>query len=258
MTFAGVDVGTESVKLVILRGDQILFSKAFASEDEGSVASRMIMEEGLGQTGLSMDNIEYVVATGTGRATVEFAHKQRSEQLCHARGARWLIPSARTVLDVGAEGSRAMRLSEEGKVVDFAINSKCASGTGVFLRGMTKVVEIPLDEMGAMAAAAEKAAKISSFCAVFAESEVISSIHTGVPKESIVAGIHEAVISRLLEVVGRIGITPDLVVTGGVANNVGIIKRLQARVGVEVKVPESPQTVGALGAALIAQEIGGK
>jgi len=256
MTFAGVDVGAESVKLVFLRDGKIIFSKVLATEEEGAVASERLLEEGLKKSHLSRDELSYVVSTGAGRATVPFAHKQRSEQLCHARGARWLIPSARTVLDVGAEGSRAMSLNEEGKVIDFAINSKCASGTGVLLRAMTKIVEVPMEEMGIMAARAKSAAKISSFCAVFAESEVISSIHTGVSEEAIVAGIHESVVSRLLEVLRRVGPVGDVVVTGGVARNVGIIERLEPKVGLALKVPENPQAVGALGAALMARDMG--
>jgi activator of 2-hydroxyglutaryl-CoA dehydratase len=116
---------------------------------------------------------------------------------------------------------------------------------------------MPIEEMGIMAANAKGAAKISSFCAVFAESEVISSIHTGVPEESIVAGIHESVVSRLLEVMRRVGVVADVVVTGGVAKNSGIIKRLEPKIGFEIKVPQDPQTMGALGAALMAQEMGG-
>jgi predicted CoA-substrate-specific enzyme activase len=256
MTFAGVDVGAETIKLVILNEGEILFSKVLATEEEGAVASQQLMEEALKETNLSLDELSYVISTGSGRATVPFANKKRSEQLCHARGAHWLIPSAQTILDVGAEGSRAMKLNDEGKVIDFAINSKCASGTGTLLRSMTKIVEMPIEEMGIMAANAKSAAKVSSFCAVFAESEVISSIHTGVPEESIVAGIHESVVSRLLEVLRRVGLVEDVVVTGGVANNIGIIKRLEPKIGLEIKVPQNPQTMGALGAALMAQEMG--
>jgi len=258
VAFAGIDVGAESVKLVILRDDNILFSKVVTTEEEGEIVSRRLIDEGLKKTGLSQDALSYVVSTGVGRATVPFADKHRSEQLCHARGAHWRIPSVRTVFDVGAEGSRAMRVNEKGKVTDFSINSKCASGTGVFLKAMTKIVELPLEEMGHVAATAKTVAKISSFCAVFAESEVISSIHTGASKESIVAGIHESVVSRLLEVLHRVGIEEDLAITGGVAKNIGVITRLEARTNLTIKVPESPQVMGALGAALIARDIGGK
>jgi len=256
MTFAGVDVGARSVKLVILRDGEILFAKAVATEEEGAVASQQLIEEVLWETNLSSDELWHIVSTGEGRATVSFANTRRSEQLCHARGARWLFPSARTVLDVGYEGSRAMKLNEEGRVIDFALNSRCAAGSGAFLEAMTHIVEMPLEEMGMMAATAKRRAKISSYCAVFAESEVISNIHRGVSKERIVAGIHESVVDRLVEVLRRVGIVEDVVITGGVAKNIGVIKALERNLGLEVKAPADPQVVGALGAALIAQDFG--
>lgn len=188
-----------------------------------------------------------------GSSTVRFSNKLRSEELCHAQGAHWLFDSARTVLDIGAGGMRAMKLNAEGKVTDFAVNSKCAAGTGAFLEAMTKIVHIPIEEMGTIAVGAKKKAKVSSYCAVFAESEVISNIHRGMPKENIVAGIHEAVVDRVVELLHRVGIHEDVVVTGGVAKNVGVIDGLQNRIGLKMKVPRDPQIVGALGAALMAQ-----
>lgn len=256
MTFAGVDVGARSVKLVLLRDGEVLFAKVVATEEEGAVASQRLIEEALRQTNLSLAQLSHIVSTGEGRATVSSANTQRSEQLCHARGAYWLFPSARTVLDVGYEGSRAMKLNEEGRVVDFALNSKCASGSGAFLEAMTRIVEMSLEEMGIMAATAKSRAKISSYCAVFAESEVISNIHRGVSTERIVAGIHESVVDRLVEVLRRVGIERDVVVTGGVAKNIGVIKALERNLDLELKTPEEPQIVGALGAALIAQDFG--
>ena len=255
MTFVGVDVGAQSIKLVILRDGDILYSRVLFTEEEGAIASQRVMEQALERLNLSFDDLSHAVATGVGRGTVPFADMQRSEQLCHARGAYWLLPSARTVLDIGAEGSRAMKLNDQGRVVDFAINSKCAAGTGAFLEAMTKIMEMPVEEMGMLAARAKRKAKISSYCAVFAESEVISSIHRGVSKERIVAGIHESVVDRLIEILGKVGIREDVVVTGGVAKNIGIIKGLEGRVGLEMKVPSDPQLVGALGAALIAQDV---
>ena len=257
MIVAGLDVGAESVKLVLLKDEDILFSKAVTTEEEGEIVSRRLIDEGLKNADLSQKALSCILSTGTGRATVSFADLFRSQQLCHARGTHWRMPSVRTVLDIGAEGSRAMRLNEKGKVTDFSVNSKCASGTGVFLRAMTKIVDLPLEAMGRVAATADAAVKISSFCAVFAESEVISRIHMGASKESIVAGIHESVVSRLVEVLNRVGIEKDLAVTGGVAKNIGVIKRLEARTNLQIMVPEAPQVTGAIGAALMARDIGG-
>ncbi|MFC1858420.1 acyl-CoA dehydratase activase [Thermodesulfobacteriota bacterium] len=258
MIFTGVDVGARSVNVVILRDGEILFTKALATEEEGAVASQQLVEEALSETNLSFDRLLHIVSTGEGRATVSFANTQRSEQLCHAKGACWLFPSARTVLDVGYEGCRAMKLNEEGKVIDFALNSKCASGSGAFLETMTHVVEMPLEEMATMAAEAEGKAKISSYCTAFAESEVISNIHRGISKEHIVAGIHNSLVDRLVKVLHRVGIMEDVVITGGVARNIGVIKGLEKNLGLKLKVPGEPQIVGALGAALIARNLGKK
>jgi predicted CoA-substrate-specific enzyme activase len=253
MVFAGVDVGGQSVKIVILEDGKVTYARVVATEEGGGSASERIMVEALNKLDLSREELSYVISTGLGSSTVTFANKQRAEQLCHAFGAYWLFDSARTVLDIGAGGMRAMRLNADGKVVDFAVNSKCAAGTGAFLEAMTKIIHMPIEEMGAMAAGAKKKARVSSYCAVFAESEVISNIHKGVPKENIVAGIHEAVVDKSVELLNRVGINEDVVIIGGVAKNIGVIKGLESRIGLNVKVPRDPQIVGALGAALTAQ-----
>jgi predicted CoA-substrate-specific enzyme activase len=253
MVFAGIDVGAQSVKIVILKNGKIAHARVVVTEEEGGVASERLIFEALDNLGLSREEVSYVIATGVGSSTVRFSNKRRSEELCHAQGAHWLFDSARTVLDIGAGGMRAMKLNAEGKVTDFAVNSKCAAGTGAFLEAMTKIVHMPIEEMGTMAVGAKKKAKVSSYCAVFAESEVISNIHRGMPKENIVAGIHEAVVDKSVELLNRVGINEDVVITGGVAKNIGVIKGLESRIGLNVKVPRDPQIVGALGAALTAQ-----
>lgn len=254
MAVAGIDVGSRSVKLVILDGGKVIYSSVRVTEEEGAVAARAMLEEALASLRLPAEDIEFTVATGVGRDTVGFASRQRSEQLCHARGAHWLFPSARTVLDVGAGGSRAMRLDDAGKVTDFSMNSKCAAGTGASLEAMTKIVDIPLEKMAEMAASAQGKARVSSFCAVFAESEVISNIHKGLPLDHIVAGIHDAVVERLVELLGRVHMVQEVVITGGVARNRGVVKGLEERLGIRLRVPPEPELTGALGAALIAQE----
>ncbi len=256
MTFAGVDVGTQSVKLVILRDSNILFSSITVTEEEGVIASQHALEEGLRTLNLSLAELSYIVSTGVGRASVPFANRQRSQEICHATGGYFLMPSARTVLDIGAGGGRAMRLSEDGKLENFAQNSKCAAGTGAFLEAMTNILEMPLEEMAQRAAKAKRRAKISSYCAVFAESEVISNIHKGKRKGPIAAGIHWAVADRLVELLNKVGIKEDVVLTGGVAKNIGVVKALEEKLGLKMKVVQEPQIVGALGAALIAQNLG--
>lgn len=253
--FAGIDVGTESIKIAVLNNHEILFTRTEVSEEAGLVASQRLMEVARKALRFSSDDPQRVVSTGIGKKTVPFALKNISDQICHARGAHFLLPSARTVLDIGASGSRAMKLNDEGKLVDFALNSKCASGTGAFLENMARLLEASFEEMSALIEGVQEGTKISNYCAVFAESEVISKIHGGESRARIAAGIYEAVVDRLMEVLHQVGIKNELVVTGGVARSAGLIRTLEKRMKLKVKIPENPQIVGALGAALIVREM---
>lgn len=254
MLTAGIDVGTQSIKVVILSNNHIVAAKTLVTEEGGEVGSRLVLEDILAGTGLSWSDLNYIVATGAGRSTVTFAKKTRTEQLCHARGAFYLVPTARTVLDIGAEGTRAMKLDERGEVKNFVCNSKCAAGTGAFLEIMANLMQLSLDEIGELACRAPHIERVSSYCTVFAESEVISHIHKGKSKETILAGIIEAVAERSFELLQKIGIEWDVVLSGGTAKNLGLRKALERMVGGELLCPQDPQIVGALGAALIAQD----
>ena len=172
--------------------------------------------------------------------------------LCHAKGAHWLFPSARTVIDIGAESSKVMRLNEDGGVEDFAGNDKCAAGTGIFLDTMAKAMEVPVEEAGELSLNYTEKARISSMCAVFAESEVVSHIHRGTSRNDILAGIHESIADRVFGMSNRVGIKDDVVLTGGVALNIGMVKALEEKLERKIYVPEDPRITGALGAALIA------
>jgi predicted CoA-substrate-specific enzyme activase len=255
MAFIGIDVGAQSIKVVVLKEEKIFFSKVAHGKEEENFIDEGMLEGILKESGLSYKKVSSILATGVGKNTAFIAGKKKSEQICHARGAYWIFPSVRTVLDIGAEGSRAMKLDEGGRVVDFTVNSKCAAGTGTFLEAMAKIMELSVEEMGQLAVEATGKARISSFCAVFAESEVISNIHKGIPKEHIISGIHESIVDRLVELLNTIKMKEDLVVCGGVAKNIGVIKALEKRINLKVWVPEKPEMVGALGAALIAQDL---
>jgi predicted CoA-substrate-specific enzyme activase len=185
-----------------------------------------------------------------------FARKQRSTMSCLATAAHFLYPQARTVLDAGAESSTAIRLSADGAVADFAGNDKCAGGSGTFLDNMSRMLRIPLAEMGAESLKATGAEVISNKCAVFAESEVISLVHKTppVPIANIVAGIHQSMVDRLFALGQRVGLQPEVVLCGGVGKNIGIVRALEARLGRTVFVPEDSGIVGALGAAMFAQQ----
>ncbi len=254
MLVAGVDVGARNVSVVILQDSDILSYGILSSGGEGATASRGAVEEAIKKTDFGFADLQCVVSTGCGRDSVPFAKRQSAEVVCQARGAFWLFPSTRTVINLGAESSRAIRVDETGRAEAFVKNDKCAAGSGLFLETMSTVLEVPLELMGELSLKAEGCEEVSGICAVFAESEVISHIHRGVPKDHILAGLHKAVAGRILEILGKVGIKSDVVVTGGVAKNVAIIKELESKIGLSIIMPLEPQIVGALGAALLARD----
>jgi predicted CoA-substrate-specific enzyme activase len=256
MAVAGIDVGSQSTKVVILEGDQILAAVTLTTGESGEREARQAMEEALRQARLKLEDMKSLVSTGAGRMSVPFARKQRSTVSCLARGASFLYPQVRTVLDAGSESCTAIRLSADGMVEDSVGNDKCAAGAGIFLDTMSRMLRIPLAEFGAESLKATNAETISSTCAVFAESEVVSLVHRDppVPIANILAGIHESLAARLFGMAQRVGIRPDVVMSGGVSKNIGIIRAMEAKLGKQVLVPEEPQIVGALGAALVAQQ----
>jgi predicted CoA-substrate-specific enzyme activase len=223
--------------------------------ESGASDARQAMEEALRQASLKPEDLKSVVSTGAGRKSIPFAQKQRSTVSCVAKGAHFLFPQARTVLDAGADSSTAIRLSADGTVEDSAGNDRCAANGGVFLDAMSRMLRIPLAELGAESLKATSAETISSTCAVFAESEVVSLVHRDppVPIANILAGIHESVVARLFGLAQRVGMQPELMMSGGVSKNIGIIRAMEAKVGKPMLVPEDPQIVVALGAALVAQ-----
>jgi predicted CoA-substrate-specific enzyme activase len=256
MAFAGIDLGSQSTKVVILEGDRILAAVTLKTGESAESEAREAMEEALRQAGLKQEEIERMVSTGAGRRSVPFAGKRRSTASCLAQGASFLHPLVRTVVDAGAESSTAIRVSAEGTVEDSATNDKCAGGSGTFLDNMSRMLRIPLDDLGAESLKATHPEPIANTCAVFAESEVVSLVHRTppVPLPDIVAGIHEAVVDRLFAMAQRVGLKPDLLMSGGVSKNAGITRAMEARVKARVLVPEEPRIVAALGAALAAQQ----
>jgi predicted CoA-substrate-specific enzyme activase len=250
MLCAGIDVGTQSVKAVVFDGERVLGQKVRITEEEAETASRKVYEELLAELGLKTEDVERVFATGCWAGEVSFAEKRSSEQVCAARGARWLFPNARTVVDVGAEGCRVMKLGPDGTLEDFANNSKCASGTGSSIELGAVYLKVPLEQMGPLSLAAEGFAEVSSTCTVFAESVIISNIHKGEPRERIAAGVHRAVATRIAELIGRVGLVEEAVLVGGGALNQGLVAQLESMTGVCFRIPENPRTVGALGAAI--------
>jgi predicted CoA-substrate-specific enzyme activase len=250
MLYAGIDVGAQSVKAAFFDGKEVIGAKVQVTEEEANIAARVVYEELMGELKICPEDLELVIATGGGASEVTFANGKSSEQVCAARGARWLFPAARTVVDVGAEGCRVMKLSPEGALEDFANNSKCAAGTGSFIELGAIYLKVPIEKMGLLSLAADRVADVSSTCAVFAESVIISKIHEGESRERIAAGIHRAAATKIIELIGRLGIVQDVVVVGGAALNPGLVKALEDMAGVPFRVPEDPRIVAAIGAAI--------
>jgi len=254
MIVAGVDIGSLSGEAVIIKDDDILSYSIVRTGAHSAKTAEKATEEALKKTSLSFKDIEYTVATGYGRIVVPFANENITEISCHAKGANYLFPSVRTILDMGGQDCKAIRCNETGKVTNFAMNDKCAAGTGRFCDVMAEVLDIPLEEIGEVSLQAEKAAMVSSACAVFAKSEVVTLLRSGSPKSEILSGIHEAIADRVFGLLQRVGIEKDFIITGGIAKNIGVVKKIAGKAGLEPLISEEPQIVGALGAALFAKE----
>ena len=248
--YAGVDVGAQSVKAVLFDGTTILGQKVLVTEAESDQAARELYDALLAELNVAPTEVERIFVTGWGGDQVTFADGKSSEQVCAAKGAKFLFPTARNVLDMGAEGCRVMRLGQEGMLEEFVNNSKCASGTGSFIELGAVYLGVDIGDMGALSLAADGVADVSSMCAVFAESVIISNIHKGEPIERIAAGIHKSAAIRVSELLGRIGIAGDVVFIGGSALNKGLVKILEQMNQVAFQIPDDPRMVVALGAAI--------
>lgn len=253
MITAGVDAGTRATKAVILKGDQMVGRGLAMTGFDPENAARQALEEALREAGLAWGDLACIVATGAGRKALSFIHGDVTEVRANAQGAACLHPAARTVIDVGAEEARAIRCNPAGRVLDFVVNDKCAAGAGAFIESMARVLEVSLEEMGPLSLQSRNLVPLNAQCVIFAESEVISLIHACTPKADIARSIHEAIASRTVAMLRRVGAQPDVVVVGGLARNVGFVGSLQGKLGLEVVVPEHPEFVGALGAAWVAR-----
>lgn len=252
MTYTmGIDIGSSACKAVILKdGDEIVgtFKVAVGT---GTTGPNRAFEGVLESAGLSADEIDYVLATGYGRNTFERADAQMSELSCHAKGANHLFPDVRTVIDIGGQDVKVIQI-DHGAMVNFQMNDKCAAGTGRFLDVMARILEVDVSDLASLAAKSTKKIAISSTCTVFAESEVISQLANGEKKEDVVNGIHYAITARVVGLARRVGIRDRVVMTGGVAQNAGVVKALQDQLEHEVSTSPLSQYVGSLGAALYA------
>lgn len=252
MITAGIDIGSITAKAALIKDGSLAGTHLQFTGYHAGNAGSAVFQELLSRTAIDRRDIHAIVSTGYGRNSVDFADKAITEITCHGAGAHFIDPETRFVIDVGGQDSKVIKIDGSGKVLDFAMNDKCAAGTGRFLEVMARALEADLSEFGRLSAMADAPASISSICTVFAESEVISLISKGESRENMIAGIHDSVASRISAMARRTGLTPPVMMTGGVARNQGVVKALEARLGLEIRVSDHAQLNGAIGAALLA------
>ncbi len=254
----GIDVGSTASKCIILKDGEEIVAKSLVDVGTGTTGPQRAIEAVLAEAGMKKEDIHYTLATGYGRNSLTgFADKQMSELSCHAKGACFLFPNVHTVIDIGGQDVKVLHI-ENGAMVNFQMNDKCAAGTGRFLDVMARVLEVKVEDLGRLGAMSTKEVGISSTCTVFAESEVISQLAMGTNKCDIIDGIHRSVAGRVTGLAHRVGIIPDVVMTGGVAQNSGIVNALQKQLGCKIHTSPLTQYNGALGAALYAYQVAAK
>ena len=250
----GLDIGSTASKGVILKNGEDIVASETISSGTGTTGPSRVLEKLYGKTGLAREDIKKVVVTGYGRMNYSDADKQISELSCHARGVNFIIPETRTIIDIGGQDAKVLKLDNNGRLLNFLMNDKCAAGTGRFLDVIAKVLEVNLEDLEKLDEKSTVDVAISSTCTVFAESEVISQLAKGTKIEDIVKGIHTAIASRVGSLAKRIGIKDDVVMTGGVALNKGMVRALERNLGFKIHTNEYCQLNGAIGAALFAYQ----
>jgi len=253
---AGVDIGSTASKTVILRDGNPAGQIIGPSSTNPKRTAREIYEKALEAAGIRADQVSYIVGTGYGRTQVEFADRNISEITCHGRGAHFLLPEVRTVIDIGGQDTKAISVDAQGNLLDFAMNDKCAAGTGRFLEAMARSMEVPIERMEEYYYGEGEACTITNMCSVFAESEVINLINDGVAMPGIVKGLLLSLAGRVAALTKRQGLIEEIVMTGGVAKNKGVQEAVETRLGIGLRRFDGadPQLVGALGAALVAAD----
>ncbi len=249
----GIDFGSTTAKVVILDADGNVVASSVshkgAVSDDGVKAA---LKDALTQAAIDLTSVKKVVSTGYGRRMLDIADRTITEITCHARGAIALVPEARVVIDIGGQDSKVIAIDTNGLVSRFAMNDRCAAGTGKFLEVLARAVNVELDHMGALALEATESVEITSMCATFAETEVISLLAEGRSKSVILAGVHRSIANRTVGLVGRVGKRDPIVMTGGVAQNIAAVHYLEKALQTTLIIPAGAQTAGALGAALFA------
>ncbi|MBN2077744.1 MAG: 2-hydroxyglutaryl-CoA dehydratase [Spirochaetes bacterium] len=255
MATLGIDIGSITTKAAVVDDGKLLGTTVGFTGYNIGKAWRHVTDELLGELGLEFSAMGKIVSTGYGRNGVDAAHKAITEITCHAAGAHFCAPHVRSIIDIGGQDSKSILLDDSGKVKDFAMNDKCAAGTGRFLEVMARALQVDLEEFGEISLQAEKPGRISSLCTVFAESEVISLISKGEGRENIIAGIHESIATRVAAMASRVGVREPVMMTGGVAKNIGVVRAMENKLGLKIEVSEFAQVMGAIGAAVMAANL---
>jgi benzoyl-CoA reductase subunit D len=255
MITAGIDFGVKTIKSAILKDGEIMGMGSALTGFDQEKAAEESLAKALELAGLARDEVEKIGGTGSGKKSIKIAHWEVNDIKAMAKGANYFFPNARTVVDVGAEEARAIKIDEDGNVVDFSINDKCASGTGAFIEAMARALEVSLEEIGTLALKSDKEIPINAQCVIFAESEVVGLIHAKTEKCHVSKAIHDAMASRIVSMIRRVGINKDIAMLGGVAHNPGLVDAMKRELRVErLYIPDAPEFGAAVGAAVVAAE----
>jgi len=248
----GLDLGTQVIKVVVLRDNIVLSREKIFSGFDPSKAAKTVLEKALKTANLSISDIEHTTATGAGVQMASNVDSKISMMSADAKAGIHLFPKARTIIDVGAEEARAMKCDDNGMMVDFVVNERCAAGAGAFIEAMARALEVKMEDMGPLSLKAERASPINASCVIFGESDVVTLIHRQESKPEIARAIFDAMADRVSSMVHRLGVNPEVVLVGGVAKDVGFIASLKRKLDIDISIPEFPEFAGALGAALMA------
>ena len=255
MITAGIDCGAKNTRTIIVKDGKIIGKGSVLTGFDQEKAVNESFEQALKAAGLSRDDIEKIGGTGSGSNSIQMADEKVNDIKAMAKAANYFFPNARTVADVGAEEGRTVKIDENGKVVDFAINEKCAAGAGAFIEAMGRALETPLEEMGPLALTSDTGIPMNAQCAIFAESEVVGLIHAKTKLNDISKAIHDSLASRIVSMIRRVGVNPDVAMIGGVGNNPGFVEAMKRELEQDqIYIPDKPEYGAAIGAAIVAAE----
>jgi predicted CoA-substrate-specific enzyme activase len=254
MIVGGIDIGSSTAKALILEDNKIISTSIIRTGPDVVETANRVIEEALNVIGLSLKDLEYIVSTGYGRINVPFAQKNITEITCHARGIVAVFPKVRTILDMGGQDCKIIQCDEQGNVLNFLMNEKCSAGTGRYLERIAAALKTPIEDIGHLSLqTVENPVRISSYCTVFAQGDVISLLRQGKHKNDILAGVCDSLAERTQILIKKLGLIEDFSICGGIAKNIGIVKRLERNLFIKANIAPEPQIIGALGAAFFAK-----